>query len=86
MARLQNSVLVEDVKYPQHYKPLTRGNYEFLSDVIAPLMGWPSAIEAMANELQKNNPAFKRDKFIKRAVKAWEDVNPMEELDDYNPY
>jgi hypothetical protein len=40
----------------------------------------------MANELQKNNPAFKRDKFIKRAVKAWEDVNPVEELDDYNPY
>jgi hypothetical protein len=98
MARLQNSVLVEDVEYPQlsiggkhlpsagSYKPMTRSNYEFLADMVAPLMGWPSAIEAMANELQKNNPAFKRDKFIKRAVKAWEDVNPMEELDDYNPY
>ena len=89
MARLQNSVLVEDVEYPQlsiggkhlpsagSYKPMTRSNYEFLADMVAPLMGWPSAIEAMA---------FKRDKFIKRAVKAWEDVNPVEELDDYNPY
>ena len=86
MARLQNSVLVEDVEYPQSYKPMTRSNYEFLADMVAPLMGWPSAIEAMANELQKNNPKFDRKKFTKRAVKAWENVNPLEPLDDHIPF
>ena len=98
MAKLQNSLLVEDVEYPQlsigdrhlpsagSYKPLTRSNFEYIADHIAPLMSWPSVIEALADKLVHMNPRFDRAKFVKRAVKNWEDVNPMEELNDHNPY
>tara|TARA_R110000823_G_scaffold100826_8_gene216704 strand:+ start:850 stop:1065 length:216 start_codon:yes stop_codon:yes gene_type:complete len=67
-------------------KLLKRSHFEFLADEIAPLMGWPSAIVGMADKLQQTNPKFDKKKFLLRATKAWEDANPMEELDDYNPY
>lgn len=69
------------------YKPMTRSNYEYLADKVAPLMGWPSQIVKMANDLAENNPKFKKEKFIIRAVAAWE-ANNLEDLqiDDHIPY
>tara|TARA_X000001316_G_C905451_1_gene22295 strand:- start:51 stop:248 length:198 start_codon:yes stop_codon:yes gene_type:complete len=61
-------------------------HYNFLADEVAPIMGWPSQINAMADKLAATNPKFDKEKFIQRAVKAWEDANPMEELDDHIPY
>lgn len=65
---------------------MQRRHYEFLADEVAPLMGWPTSIHRMADKLSKTNPNFDRDKFISRAVKNWEDANPVEELDDGLPY
>jgi len=61
-------------------------HYEFLADNVAPLLGWPTQIDRMADELAATNPKFNRDKFIQRAVAAWEKANPMELLDDNIPY
>jgi len=61
-------------------------HFEYLADEVAPLMGWPSQIVDMANRLAKTNPRFNKEKFLKRAVEAWEKANPMEAIDDQIPY
>ena len=61
-------------------------HYEYLADNVAPLMAWPSAIVAMANKLKATNPKFNKEKFLKRAIAAWELANPVEDFDDDIPY
>ena len=61
-------------------------HFEYLADKVAPLMGWPTQITAMADLLKETNPRFDREKFISRAVKAWEEAHPVEDLDDNIPY
>ena len=61
-------------------------HFEYLADYVAPLMPWPSFIVAMAEELKATNPKFNKEKFLKRAVAAWELANPTEDLDDEIPY
>jgi len=61
-------------------------HFEYLADEVAPLMGWPSQIVEMANRLAKTNPRFNKEKFLKRAVYAWEEANPMEKINDEVPY
>ena len=61
-------------------------HFEYLADEVAPLMGWPSQIVEMANKLKRTNPRFDREKFLKRAVSAWEEANPMEGINDEVPY
>jgi len=61
-------------------------HFEYLADNVAPLLGWPTQIKKMADELAETNPRFNREKFIQRATKAWEAANPMEPVDDYIPY
>jgi hypothetical protein len=40
----------------------------------------------MADKLADTNPKFNRDKFLSRAVAAWEAAHPPEDLDDAIPY
>lgn len=61
-------------------------HFEYLADEVAPLMGWPTQIVEMAERLEKTNPRFNKDKFLTRAIKAWELAHPMEEIDDEIPY
>jgi len=61
-------------------------HFEYLADNVAPLLGWPTQIKKMADELAETNPRFNREKFIQRATKAWEAANPMEPMDDYIPH
>ena len=66
---------------------LTRQHFEFIATHIAPHIKWPTHIEEIADKLESSNPRFNRDKFIQRAVKAWEANNLPEEInDDYIPY
>lgn len=65
---------------------MQRRHYEFLADEVAPLMGWPTQITVMADKLAETNPKFNKEKFIQRAVNAWEEANPMEEIDDRVPF
>lgn len=68
-------------------KPLlAKGQLEFIADKVAPLMGWPTVIHQLADELATANPKFDREKFISRAVNAWEKHNPPPEIDDEIPY
>lgn len=60
-------------------------HFEYLADNVAPLMPWPTQISEMADTLAKTNPRFDRDKFMARAIKAWEAAHPMGEIDDYIP-
>lgn len=61
-------------------------HFEYLADEVAPLLGWPTQIVEMAERLEKTNPRFNKDKFLTRAIKAWELAHPMEEIDDEIPY
>lgn len=65
---------------------MTRQHFEFIADKLAPKLSWPSHIEYIANELEKANPKFNKQKFIDRAERAWFDSNPIEEIDDAIPF
>ena len=40
-------------------KPLlAKGQLEFIADKVAPLMGWPTVIHQLADELATANPKF----------------------------
>jgi len=49
-------------------------------------MLWPTHFNAIADELEKDIPNFNRDKFLTRAIKAWEDAQPEIDFNDEIPY
>lgn len=63
---------------------LTRQHFEFMADEVAPLLGWATGVNELADKLQQTNPRFDRDKFVKRATKNWEQRYQLslEEIDD----
>ncbi len=65
---------------------MSRQHYEFIADVMGPLVGWPSHLHAIADALEKTNPKFNRDRFINRATKKWEENHAPFEVDDSLPY
>lgn len=66
--------------------PMTRQHYEFIADLMGPMVAWPSHLIDIANALEKSNPKFVRKKFLDQATKAWEDNQNIGELDDTIPY
>jgi hypothetical protein len=54
---------------------LSRRHFEFIADEIAPLLEFPTSIEALADKLAATNPRFDREKFTERALRNWEDAN-----------
>jgi hypothetical protein len=40
----------------------------------------------VADELAATNPRFDKEKFLRRATKAWEDRHEIGEIDDEIPY
>ena len=59
---------------------------DFISDVLAPMSEYPTHIVAMANKICDANPDMNREKFLARAVPAWEGANldrMQSEHDDY---
>lgn len=65
---------------------MTRKHFEWVADSIAPMVNSPLVIERIADELQEMNPRFNRDRFVDRAIKAWERNNLPEAIDDEIPY
>ena len=65
---------------------MTRKHFEWVADSIAPMVNSPLVIERIADELQEMNPRFNRDRFVDRAIKAWERNNLPHEIDDEIPY
>ena len=65
---------------------MTRKHFEWVADSIAPMVNSPLVIERIADELQEMNPRFNRDRFVDRAIKAWERNNLPQEIDDEIPY
>jgi len=65
---------------------MTRKHFEWVADSIAPMVNSPLVIERIADELQEMNPRFNRDRFVDRAIKAWECNNLPEVIDDEIPY
>tara|TARA_R100000654_G_scaffold72333_1_gene104105 strand:- start:724 stop:933 length:210 start_codon:yes stop_codon:yes gene_type:complete len=61
-------------------------HFIYLADEVAPLMGWPSQIQIMADKLAKTNPRFDKEKFLERAIQAWEEKHPPQDIDDEIPY
>jgi hypothetical protein len=66
--------------------PMTRQHYEFIADLMGPMVAWPSHLIDIADALEKTNPKFARKKFLDRASKAWEDNQNTGDLDDTIPY
>ena len=65
---------------------MTRKHFEWVADSIAPMVNSPLVIERIADELQEMNPRFNRDRFVDRAIKAWERNNLPQDIDDEVPY
>lgn len=63
---------------------LTRQHFEFMADEVAPLLGWATGVEELADKLKSTNPRFDRDKFVRRATQNWEQRYKLslEEIDD----
>ena len=65
---------------------MSKQHYEFIADTIGPMVGWPTQLNQIADELQRANPNFNRDKWLRRATDAWEaNYNPSE-INDEIPY
>lgn len=66
----------------------TRRDFEFIADEVAPLLGWATGVQEIAQKLKQTNPKFDYDKFVDRATKAWEAnyLNRQEAIDDDIPY
>jgi len=53
---------------------------------MGPLVNSPITIEMIADDLEKKNPRFNREKFLSRAIAAWERKHLPQEIDDEIPY
>jgi len=40
---------------------MSKQHYEFIADTIGPMVGWPSHLHSIADELEKTNPRFNRE-------------------------
>lgn len=63
---------------------MTRKDFIFMADHIGPLLS-PQAHITVADALEETNPRFNREKFLKRAIKAWEDKH-LAPIEDEIPY
>lgn len=54
---------------------MTDKEEDYVAQVLAPLVGSPTIIERMGDDLKVMNPQFNRDKWVDRAIKAWEETN-----------
>jgi len=59
---------------------MTRKDYIELAVRLGPELS-PQAHVSVADALEAFNPRFDREKFLKRAIKAWEDKH-LEPIDD----
>lgn len=66
--------------------PMTRQHYEFIADLMGPMVAWPSHLIDIADALEKSNSKFVRKKFLERATKAWEDNQNTGDLHDTIPF
>ena len=65
---------------------MTRKDYIWIADRIGPMMHSPIGLEQIADDLERHNPRFNREKFLERAIKAWEKNNEIPTIDDEIPY
>ena len=65
---------------------MTRQHYEFIADLMGPMVAWPSHLIDIADALEKSNSKFVRKKFLERATKAWEDNQNTGDLHDTIPF
>jgi hypothetical protein len=65
---------------------MSKQHFDFIAEKVGPLVGWPSDLHEIADQLQETNPKFNREKFINRATTAWENANAdrfkLKEIDD----
>jgi len=54
---------------------MSKQHFDFIAEKVGPLVGWPSDLHEIADQLQETNPRFNREKFINRATTAWENAN-----------
>ena len=64
----------------------TRQHYRYIADNFAPLVSSPIVIEQIADDLEKLNKKFNREKFLARAIANWEKKNLPPIIDDDIPY
>ena len=63
---------------------MTRKDFILIADHVGPLLS-PQAHITVADALEETNPRFDREKFLKRAIKAWEDKH-LAAFNDEIPY
>ena len=61
-------------------------NIPFIVDVIAPMLPWPTHIVELADKMAEVNKDFDKEKFLKRAIKNWENQYVPPAIDDSIPY
>ena len=65
---------------------MTRKDFEWIADTVGPLFSAKYKLEQIADDLESTNPRFDRERFLKRAYKAWEQNNAVPIIDDEIPY
>ena len=65
---------------------MTRAHYDFIADKFGPLVPWPTHLHEVAEILADTNPRFDKEKFLRRAIKAWEDKHDIAAINDEIPY
>lgn len=65
---------------------MTRKDFEWIADTVGPLFSAKYKLEQIADDLESTNPRFDRERFLKRAYKAWEQNNAVPNIDDEIPY
>lgn len=65
---------------------MTRKDFEWIADTVGPLFSAKYKLEQIADDLESTNPRFDRERFLKRAYKAWEQNNAVSTIDDEIPY
>lgn len=65
---------------------MSKQHFDFIADTVGPMVGWPSQLHDLADQLAMSNPRFDREKFINRATNAWEKNYVRKEFEDEIPY
>lgn len=65
---------------------MSKAHFDFLADTFGAVVPWPTHLKSVADELEKTNPRFDREKFLRRANAKWDETHELPELDDEIPY
>ena len=56
---------------------MNRVQLEWMADTFGPMVGWPTQLNQIADELQRANPNFNRDKWLRNSMALAKSQYPL---------